>query len=141
MATKTKSISGARKAAWKEFSRFIRLRDCLETTGSTKYGVCFTCGQTVPCQELHAGHYIDGRTNGLLFNELGTHAQCAECNIAKGGNKKIYKRKMLARYGGKVVESLEQLRHLPVKYKAFDFYMERERYKRKADELLAGEEA
>jgi len=140
VSVKTNGLSGAKKRAWKEFSRFIRIRDCLETTGSTKHGKCFTCEKIIPYQDLHAGHFMDGRTNALLFNEQGTHAQCSECNTAKGGNKTAYKRRMLQRYGGRVVEELQELRHRPVKYTAFDFDMERQRYKRLSEELLGGAE-
>ena len=35
--TKKKSVSSLKKKAWILFSTYIRLRDCLKTTGSTEY--------------------------------------------------------------------------------------------------------
>ena len=66
---KKTSVSAAKNAAWKEFSRYIRLRDCIKTTGDTDAGICITCGKLIPYGNSQAGHFIAGRTNGVLFNE------------------------------------------------------------------------
>ena len=49
------------KKAWDAFSLFIRLRDCLKTTGAKEYGVCFTCGRKYAFKALQAGHFVRGR--------------------------------------------------------------------------------
>ena len=53
---------------WDLFSKYVRLRDCLETTGSIKRGKCFTCSKELPFNELQAGHFISGRHNANLFS-------------------------------------------------------------------------
>ena len=43
MAVKVKRQTiSLKKAVWTIFSRYIRLRDCILTTGSTKYGECIS---------------------------------------------------------------------------------------------------
>lgn len=75
----------AKAKAWKAFSKFIRLRDCILTTGTKEEGVCYTCGKTFPIGKLQAGHLVHGRTNGVLFDEYIVKAQCYQCNIPRGG--------------------------------------------------------
>jgi hypothetical protein len=58
------------------FSQFIRLRDCLKTTGGLENGFCYTCGRLYPFKSLQAGHWIPGRGGGNVLDERGCHAQC-----------------------------------------------------------------
>ena len=99
------------KQAKEWFSRLVRLKGCLNTTGSPEYGVCFTCGETFSFSELHCGHYISGRGNAVFFEENNSHSQCMICNTVKGGNLKVYREKMIDKYGLEEVERLESLRH------------------------------
>ena len=92
---------------WKLFSRYIRLRDCLSTTGTTVRGKCYTCDIELPFTSLQAGHFVAGRHNGNLFSERGCHAQCAGCNIYKHSNPLVYRRRVIAEYGPGADESLE----------------------------------
>lgn len=64
----------AKADAWSEFSRFIRVRDCLETTGLAFVGVCITCGRRFHIRYLQAGHCLPGRSNAKLFDEKLVHA-------------------------------------------------------------------
>lgn len=104
---KKKSIRTMKGRVWKVFSEYIRLRDCLLTTGLLDYGKCITCGKTVPRKLLQAGHFISGRHNANLFSERGTHAQCYNCNINLRGNTLEYRRKIIELYGEGVDEELE----------------------------------
>jgi len=100
-----KKIQGAdKKKAWAEFSRFVRVRDCLLTTGMPFSGRCITCERQFHISYLQAGHCIPGRTNAKLFDKELVFAQCAYCNIIKHGEKKKYEAKMIERYGEKGFE-------------------------------------
>jgi len=93
--------------AWRWFSRYIRLRDCLKTTGTNEWGICFTCNTRHHFKELQAGHFVDGRGNSVLFQEDGVHAQCLQCNYFKSGNKDVYTPRMIEMYGLARVEELQ----------------------------------
>jgi hypothetical protein len=105
---KRKSISKLKKEAWEQFSKYIRLRDCLVTMGSKEQGRCFTCGKVYPFKSLQAGHFIDGRNASVLFDEDLVHAQCVGCNIYKSGNKDEYTPKMIELYGLEKVQEFWQ---------------------------------
>lgn len=104
---KQPKISTLKRKAWKLFSEYIRLRDCLGTTGLPDYGRCITCQKTVPKSLLQAGHFIAGRHNAGLFSERGVHAQCYNCNINLRGNTLEYRRRIIEKYGEGVDEELE----------------------------------
>lgn len=93
---------------WQIFSKFIRRRDCLRTTGNIFWGLCFTCDKRQNFKQLEAGHFLPGRSNGILYDEKGVHAQCKECNQYKHGNQHIYRERMILLYGIKVVEEIEK---------------------------------
>lgn len=93
--------------AWHAFSRFIRTRDCLMTTGTTTHGKCITCDFVYPIEKLQAGHYVDGRTNSILFDEECVHAQCIQCNQFKHGNKSEYRKAIIDLYGSDYPDILE----------------------------------
>lgn len=103
------------------FSQYVRLRDCIITTGSTDYGKCITCGEVKSISELHCGHFVSGRSNSLFFEETNSHCQCSVCNTSKGGNPEVYRMKMIKKYGLQEVKRLESLRHVPVKIRESDF--------------------
>ncbi len=105
---KRRSISSAKAATWKVFSRYIRLRDCLETTGSLYYGECITCNASLEFDQLQAGHFIPGRHNANLFSERGVHSQCRACNILRHGMPLEYRRQVIKLYGTGADEELEQ---------------------------------
>ena len=96
---KKKTVSSVKKKVWALFSPYIRMRDCLETTGCTSWGLCITCGKRLHFKLLQAGHFIPGRHNANLFSERGTHAQCYNCNINLKGNTLEYRRRIIEMYG------------------------------------------
>lgn len=128
IATKKTSLKKVKKQAWDIFSKYIRLRDCLITTGTKEYGLCYTCGRRKPFSELQAGHFIDSRCNSILFEEDGVHAQCKQCNLFKNGNKDAYTPKMIKDYGLKRVEELQQLKHITKEYRIADYEAIKEEY-------------
>ncbi len=94
-----KGKKAQRKRAWEAFSQYIRLRDCIATTGTKTEGVCITCGCRFPFGELQAGHALAGRNNSILLDEELVSAQCGGCNGYKGGELGIYSVRFIERYG------------------------------------------
>ncbi len=72
--------------AWKLCSIYIRLRNVNEH-GFVK---CYTCNTTKHYKEMQAGHLVDGRTGGILFDERGIRPQCYGCNVCHGGRPLIF---------------------------------------------------
>lgn len=105
---KRRTVSKLKKDIWPLFSKYIRLRDCLQTTGCASFGLCITCGKRYHFKLLQAGHFIAGRHNANLFSEKGTHAQCYNCNINLRGNTLAYRRKIIEMYGNGYDEVLEK---------------------------------
>ena len=104
---KRKTTKQLKKEAWDLFSKYIRLRDCLRTTGTKERGKCITCGREFPFNKLQAGHFVSGRHNSNLFNERGCHAQCKGCNLFKHGNQLEYRRAIIKLYGEGTDEEIE----------------------------------
>ena len=116
---------------WIKFSQYIRLRDCLKTTGSSDYGLCVTCGRKYPRKNLQAGHFLPGRTDAILFDEDGVHAQCYRCNCHLQGDWPAYYRFMQKEYGQEKIEQMIDQRNEEVEMtvewiqEAYDYYVKR----------------
>lgn len=107
------TISSMKKKIWPLFSQYIRVRDCLKTTGCAAFGLCITCGKRYHIKLLQAGHFILGRHNSNLFSFEGTHAQCYNCNINLRGNTLEYRRQIIKLYGeGADVELEKEARQI-----------------------------
>lgn len=104
--TKRELVGTLKKKAWKLMSQYVRLRDCLKTTGGTRIGRCYTCDKEYPFAELQAGHLIDGRCGEMFLDERGIRAQCAGCNIWKHGNKEIFIPKFIDENGRELYDEL-----------------------------------
>ncbi len=117
---KKKTVSSVKKKVWAVFSPYIRLRDCLETTGCASFGLCITCGKRYHFKLLQAGHFISGRHNANLFSERGTHAQCYNCNINLRGNTLEYRRKIIELYGEGADLELEEISRQTKKFNVAD---------------------
>ena len=128
---KSKKLSYYKKKAWAEFSRYIRLKY------SSDNGMCrcITCGVRKNYKELHAGHFIAGRNNSILFEERCVHPQCYACNICRHGHQLEYYFFMEQKYGREVIDELRVLAKKTVKYSIQDFIEIREKYKKLADDL------
>ena len=126
---KKQTISSAKKKAWDDFSKYIRTRDCLRTTGCASFGLCITCNKRYHFKLLQAGHFVSGRHNANLFSERGTHAQCYNCNINLKGNTLEYRRQIIKRYGLGVDEALEAESRLVKQYKVQELIEMAERFK------------
>lgn len=97
-----------RAKTWTAFSRFIRLRDCLQATGTIYRGKCCTCGKEYPIGKLQAGHFMPGRMDSVLFDEDQAHAQCYRCNVLLSGMWPAYYRFMEERHGKETIDVMIQ---------------------------------
>jgi hypothetical protein len=119
--------------AWKLFSEWVRRRDADE--GGTVH--CVSCRAPVFWKEAHAGHFVGGRTNAVLFHPDIVHPQCVRCNLFLGGNYAQYALYMLDKFGREKVEEFLSLRHQVVKLTRTDLEECIELYKQKLEELPA----
>jgi len=99
-------LKKAKKKTWTEFSKFIRTRDCILTTGTLDEGICISCNKRFDFKQLQAGHLIPGRYNVILFDEEIVNAQCFACNMHLGGNTAEYYLSMVRRHNKKYVDEL-----------------------------------
>ena len=110
------TLRSLKNKCWRVFSEYVRRKDA--DAGGTAY--CFTCGAPKFWKELHAGHFVGGRTNSVLFNEDIVKPQCLTCNVFKNGNYGPYTLKMIDQYGRAKVEEFLSLRHQVKKYTLAD---------------------
>lgn len=135
MKHKKKGIKRLKKNAWIEFSKYIRTRDCLKTTGCTSWGLCITCGRRYHFKLLQSGHFISGRHNANLFHEKGCHAQCYNCNINLKGNTLAYMDKLISMYGKDIIEELRENDRKILQFKPEQLERIKDEYKKKTKEL------
>ncbi len=102
------TVSKMKKKVWTEFSKYIRTRDCLRTTGCSSWGLCVSCGKRYHFKLLQAGHFLPGRHNATLFYERGCHAQCFYCNMRLYGNTLSYMDALIKLYGEGIIEELRE---------------------------------
>lgn len=131
----SKTLSKAKERAWDMFSKYIRTRDALRTTGTKEEAICITCDRRKSIKDLQAGHFIPGRHNSILFDERGVHAQCYGCNVPLKGNPIKYWRKMEQLHGDEVIADLERLDAQTKQFKIFEVDEIYEHFKKKLEEL------
>ena len=106
---KEPTITGLKGELWPVFSRYIRMRGCIEATGTITHGKCCTCGRSYPIGKLQAGHFIPGRADSILFEPTCVHAQCYRCNVIRSGEWVKYFRFMEEKYDLDVIYELMSL--------------------------------
>lgn len=124
-------MKGPKKKAWDWFSKYIRLRDCIETTGTSDRGKCITCGNEFEFKQLQAGHCIPGRGNSILLDDTLVAAQCVICNIWKKGQHGIFALRMIDKYGREYYEAAIRRSKQPKTMKAFEWEAEALKWKEK----------
>jgi hypothetical protein len=89
MAKKTKTLGKLKKELQVVFNAYIRMRDEGEP--------CISCGSF---SKLQAGHFHSvGSYDGLRFNELNVHGECARCNCWDESHLITYRRNLEAKIG------------------------------------------
>lgn len=134
------SKTKAKEDAWNAFSKYIRTRDCLRFSGTPDYGKCVTCNRAYDFKKLQAGHFIQGRSNSVLFDERIVYTQCLGCNgnppYGKGGNYVEYYVFMLEEWGQTMIDEFRALKHQTVQYKEHDYIEFKKQFEDKTKELL-----
>jgi len=130
-----KSGNPKKETAWRWFSKYIRLRDAIKTTGDQFYCRRITCGQVKPVGEIHAGHGIPGRMNSILFNEELVNGQCKTCNCEGKGQTEMYKKVLIDVYGQEKWDFWQSAKNNPVHYTQFDYEQMAKTYRQKYKEL------
>jgi hypothetical protein len=134
----------AKKRAWTAFSKYIRLRDSILTTGDPKRCICVTCGKEYPngsFRSIQAGHFISGRHSAILFEETCCHGQCYNCNIILKGNSGAYTRYMKKRYGQKEIDRLLALDETTKNYTVCELLEIEKDFKLKIENNLLNKES
>lgn len=135
---KKRGVKYWKKKASDEFSKFIRLRDAIQTTGTEETLICCTCNKPYPAFGVgcaQAGHFIPGRCHAVLYRERGVHGQCYNCNVRLKGNWPEYERFMLKKYGMEVTKEEKVARYSGLKYTASELEEIYHKYKRLYGEL------
>lgn len=122
---------------WNAFSHFIRIRDCLRTTGTTFMAVCITCSHRYQWKYLDAGHCFAGRSNVKLLNEKFVHAQCKHCNQVCNGRLEKFRKLMEVEYGADFVDRQHaRFKRITIHDRDIDWTGRVARYKRKEQREL-----
>lgn len=79
----------------KEFSLFIRLRDCMPSG----YFKCISCGKIKPFEQADCGHYHSRRHIATRFDEDNAHAECRACNRFSADHLIGYEKNLIAKIG------------------------------------------
>jgi hypothetical protein len=102
--------------------------------------MCVTCNRDYPYKSLQAGHFIQGRSNSVLFDERIVYSQCAGCNMnrpyGKGGNYVEYFVFMEEEWGRDMIEEFRKLKYQEVIYKSHDYIEIKEKFIDKYNKLL-----
>ena len=131
---KYKSVAKFKKEVWEIFSKYIRMRDCLRTTGTLTDGKCISCGDLRPMNKCDAGHLISRWYGSTLFDERNVHLQCKRCNNM---NEKLrYRRAIIKLYGEGVDIELEDKATEIKKFTIAELTALKEYYTQKVKELL-----
>jgi hypothetical protein len=122
---------------WNAFSQYIRVRDCLRTTGLPFVCECITCKRRFHISNIDAGHCFAGRTNAKLLLAKFVFGQChAWCNFTKNGDRKTYERLMRERYGDDFVDRAIRRMNKVIHDNQINWVARTERYKRKLAKLM-----
>jgi 5-methylcytosine-specific restriction endonuclease McrA len=131
-----KSIPKLKKEVWEVFSRYIRLRDALRTTGTQDYVACISCGKVIPTSESQAGHFISRRHGATLFDETNVHAQCVRCNVFLHGNLLDYRTQLNKLYGDNYDVILKERGATAKRFTKEELNKLKEEYKQKIKEVI-----
>ena len=138
---KYKSVKKLKKQVGDIFSQYVRMRDCLKTTGTLTHCKCITCTKLLELKEAQAGHFVDRRHSATLFDETNVHAQCGRCNVYLDGEILKYRREIIRLYGEGYDVQLEEKAIETKKFTIAELEEMKETYKEKIKELLKQETA
>ena len=130
---KVRSIKNIKKQLWGLISQYIRMK----YSNLDGLCFCFTCGKPHYWKDMECGHFIHGKDKPTGYMEMNLHPQDTYCNKYLSGNHKVYREKLIEKYGKEKVEEMESLRHQVIK-RDRDFYaVEIARYKELVGQEMA----
>lgn len=133
-----RNIPVLKKEAWDIFSKYIRVRDAINTTGDTLGVRCITCSKIKSIPETDAGHFQSRVYTEILFDEHNVHAQCKSCNMPPhSGEQYIYSKRIVDLYGEGELERLTNSRKTK-KFERKELVELKSFYKEKLKGLLEG---
>jgi rubredoxin len=111
------------------FSLYIRERDGYK---------CVICGRTRESTVIQNGHLITCSSGSTQFDELNCHCQCRDCNYTHEYHPEIYTSWFIKKYSLEAYDMLCIKSRKSTKFKAADFKIMIELYKKKIKELKNG---
>ena len=130
------SVKALKKKAWTEFSKFIRTRDCLLTTGTKTEGICISCGRRVEFSNCDAGHFISRSKTATLFHEKNVNLQCKSCNAFSDARVfDVYRINLIKKWGKGTDIEIEEKSLEIKKFTPYELQELIEVYKKKVEEL------
>ena len=124
-----------RDKAAEEMQQYVKVKRCLEETGLAFVGVCVTHARRYHIASLQAGHFIGGRRNAVLFDQMNIHCQCYHCNVIENGEHTKYRKFMVARHGEEWVVNRELRAKRNIPNARIDFVKLRKGIKRMTEKL------
>ena len=97
----------------KVYSQYIRQKAVYNSEGMAK---CYTCDKVKHWKSMDCGHYISRRILSTRYFEKNTKIQCKGCNVFKEGNKPVFALGLQKEYGKGILEELDNLSRILVKY-------------------------
>lgn len=104
--TKNKTI---KRKLWNLYSKVRRKEDAIKR-GDGERVPCVTCGKQDHWKNMHAGHYIHGKTKETWITDENIHNQCPTCNTYKGGQLDEYYIFIVSEYGQEKADYLRSKR-------------------------------
>lgn len=119
-----RSISALKKEAWTIFSKYVRARDAIRTTGGIMTAKCITCPEIKKVTEMDAGHFQSRSHNTIFLDEHNVHAQCKGCNMPpNSGEQYLYGKQIAELYGQEELERLMSARYRTKQFKRTELLM------------------
>jgi len=134
---KKTSVASHKKFVWELFSKYIRLRDAIKTTGTSTHAKCITCESIHKITEIDAGHFYSRTNTAILFDEQNVHAQCKKCNMPPNhGEQYTYSLKIVDMYGEENLRRLTNLRGQIKRFRRDELMQLREEYRNNIRKIL-----
>lgn len=111
-----RTLSHEKTLTWNAFSKLIRLRDAILTTGDIYDLVCITCDRRKDIKTTDAGHWQSRRYSSTLFDPRNVHGQCKQCNGPFNGMPEAYRRKLQSIYHESLPDELYNKRTRVIRF-------------------------
>lgn len=128
---KTPSVKTLKAKLDRVFSVYIRIRD----SDHNGYCKCISCGKIEHYKQVDCGHYVNRSHMSTRYNERNCNAQYRSCNRFDEGNNIGYTKGLINKYGIKIINDLDILKHSHSHLSAFDYQIMIEHYIKETKKL------